>query len=166
MSTPRHGSMSTSAAFIDAKCLIGLPFYTTGDYARLCSVWVRSFHVGYCVPQIQIHYCDHPSCSLACFCSRHVIIKVAVIFGCPHSGGHNWYCLRGQEAFMRGTEKYAHETQLSKRVGAWQEKLEPLMERQAPTRHLEPNCCNVSPIFRISDRVFPCVLSLRFVLRV
>lgn len=32
---------------------------------------------------------------------------------------------------MRGTEKYAHETQLSKRVGAWQEKLEPLMERQA-----------------------------------
>lgn len=30
---------------------------------------------------------------------------------------------------MRGTEKYAHETQLSKRVGAWQEKLEPLMER-------------------------------------
>lgn len=30
---------------------------------------------------------------------------------------------------MRGTEKYAHETQLSKRVGAWQEKLEPLMLR-------------------------------------
>lgn len=35
---------------------------------------------------------------------------------------------------MRGTEKYAHETQLSKRVGAWQEKLEPLMERQARRR--------------------------------
>lgn len=34
-----------------------------------------------------------------------------------------------QEAFMRGTEKYAHETNLSKRVGAWQEKLEPLMRR-------------------------------------
>lgn len=34
-----------------------------------------------------------------------------------------------QEAFMRGTEKYAHETQLSKRVGAWQDKLEPLMRR-------------------------------------
>lgn len=31
---------------------------------------------------------------------------------------------------MRGTEKYAHETNLSKRVGAWQEKLEPLMERR------------------------------------
>ena len=35
-----------------------------------------------------------------------------------------------QEAFMRGTEKYAHETQLSKRVGAWQDKLEPLMRRR------------------------------------
>lgn len=31
---------------------------------------------------------------------------------------------------MRGTEKYAHETKLSKRVAAWQEKLEPLMQRQ------------------------------------
>ncbi|CAM9100993.1 unnamed protein product [Ectocarpus sp. 6 AP-2014] len=40
-------------------------------------------------------------------------------------------CRNHIEAFMRGTEKYAHETQLSKRVGAWQEKLEPLMERQA-----------------------------------
>lgn len=31
---------------------------------------------------------------------------------------------------MRGTERYAHETQLSRRVGAWQSKLEPLMRRQ------------------------------------
>ncbi|CAM9162341.1 unnamed protein product [Pylaiella littoralis] len=43
-------------------------------------------------------------------------------------------CRTHIEAFMRGTEKYAHETQLSKRVGAWQEKLEPLMERRAPSR--------------------------------
>lgn len=35
-----------------------------------------------------------------------------------------------QEAFMRGTERYAAETQLSRRVGAWQNKLEPLMRRQ------------------------------------
>ncbi|CAM9680455.1 unnamed protein product, partial [Laminaria digitata] len=39
-------------------------------------------------------------------------------------------CRSHIEAFMRGTEKYAHETQLSRRVSAWQEKLEPLMQRQ------------------------------------
>ncbi|CAM9486123.1 unnamed protein product [Choristocarpus tenellus] len=39
-------------------------------------------------------------------------------------------CRSHIEAFMRGTEHYAHETQLSRRVGAWQNKLEPLMRRQ------------------------------------
>lgn len=39
-------------------------------------------------------------------------------------------CRSHIEAFMRGTERYAAETQLSRRVGAWQNKLEPLMRSQ------------------------------------
>lgn len=67
------------------------------------------------------------------------ILDIANMPRCCRWGGNHWCCFRGQEAFMRGTEKYAHETQLSKRVGAWQEKLEPLMERRAPSRRrLEP----------------------------
>jgi hypothetical protein len=35
-----------------------------------------------------------------------------------------------QESFMEGADLFAHETQLTRRIAEWQEKLEPLLEVQ------------------------------------
>eukprot|EP00752_Nemacystus_decipiens_P010040 g8953.t1 len=64
-------------------------------------------------------------------------------------------CRSHIEAFMRGTEKYAHETQLSKRVGAWQEKLEPLMESQEKRQAFDIHAYGQSVLSRVASVLTP-----------
>ncbi|CAN0343094.1 unnamed protein product, partial [Ectocarpus sp. 12 AP-2014] len=64
-------------------------------------------------------------------------------------------CRSHIEAFMRGTEKYAHETQLSKRVGAWQEKLEPLMESQEKRQAFDIHVYGQSVLSRVASVLTP-----------
>ncbi|CAB1110484.1 unnamed protein product [Ectocarpus sp. CCAP 1310/34] len=64
-------------------------------------------------------------------------------------------CRNHIEAFMRGTEKYAHETQLSKRVGAWQEKLEPLMESQEKRQAFDIHAYGQSVLSRVASVLTP-----------
>jgi condensin-2 complex subunit H2 len=46
-------------------------------------------------------------------------------------------CKQHIASFMRGVDRYAHESQLSKRVGEWQEKLGPVLEEQNKRREFD-----------------------------
>eukprot|EP00903_Cladosiphon_okamuranus_P019919 g18306.t1 len=64
-------------------------------------------------------------------------------------------CRSHIEAFMHGTEKYAHETNLSKRVEAWQEKLEPLMESQEKRQTFDIHVYGQSVLSRVASVLTP-----------
>ncbi|CAM9335807.1 unnamed protein product [Discosporangium mesarthrocarpum] len=63
------------------------------------------------------------------------------------------------EAFMRGTEQYAHETQLSRRVRAWQNKLEPLMQSQDERVPFDIHAYGKTVLERVTSVLPPQVLS-------
>ncbi|CAM9704806.1 unnamed protein product [Sphacelaria rigidula] len=56
---------------------------------------------------------------------------------------------------MRGTERYAAETQLSRRVGAWQNKLEPLMRSQEKRQAFDIHVYGQSVLSRVAKALTP-----------
>jgi len=66
-------------------------------------------------------------------------ISLEDAFGGSGGGGGSSYeslCRQHIESFMRGVELYAHETQLTKRIAEWQDRLEPLLDVQVRRRLL------------------------------